>query len=30
MMKDRLAATPFKKVAKMINGGRLPGWAGGP
>ncbi|HKG25866.1 MAG TPA: hypothetical protein VKB09_09475 [Thermomicrobiales bacterium] len=30
LMKDRLAATPFKKIAKIVNGGRLPGWAGGP
>lgn len=30
LMKDNLAATPFKTIAKLVNGGRLPGWAGGP
>ena len=30
LMKDRLAATTFNKIAKIVNGGRLPGWAGGP
>ncbi len=29
LMKTRLAATPYRKIATIINGGSLPKWAGG-
>ena len=30
LVKDHLAARPLKRIAKIVNGGALPRWAGGP